>query len=480
MSSTPRPRPTRPPLREFWTDLPREGRLLLTVVAFQFIGTGLVLPFWVVYLHEVRGFPLGTVGLLMALLPAAGFVIVAPGGAWIDRFGARRTMLVSLAAASIGEVVMVFASTVPVAVVGLWLVGSSFGLSWPASQSLVASVVPSGIRQRYFGMNFALLNLGIGVGGIVGGFLADVHRTWTFQQMYGVEAASYLPAMVLLLGPLRHVGGPATAPSGTTGTDAADHAAAGAPQAPAAGYLDVLRRPAVVPLTVLSFAASFVGYAQLNAGMPAYARAVSQVSTRGLGLAFAANTLVIVVLQLLVLQRIEGRRRTRLVVVMAGIWGVSWLLLGASSLVPASLGATLLVAGCASTFALGETLMQPSLPAMVNDMAPDHLRGRYNAVTSVGFQAASVAGPPAAGLLVGHHLGSVWIGTLLVGLLVVSVVSVRWVEPTLTDRANGLPHEADGRTGEEAEVGAPPGSTTAPPPAPPTLAAEPAGDDGVR
>ena len=44
--------------------------------------------------------------------------------------------------------------------------------------------------------------------------------------------------------------------------------------------------------------------------MPAFARAVGDVSTRGLGLAFAANTLVIVVLQLVVLQRIEGRRRT--------------------------------------------------------------------------------------------------------------------------------------------------------------------------
>jgi MFS family permease len=473
MRTTRRPRDTRPPLREFWTDLPREGRLLLTVVAFQFIGTGLVLPFWVVYLHEVRGFPLETVGLLMALLPAAGFVIVAPGGAWIDRFGPRLTMLVSLAAACVGELVMVFASTIPVAVVGLCLVGSSFGLSWPASQSLVASVVPSGIRQRYFGMNFALLNLGIGVGGIVGGFLADVHRTGTFQVMYGVEAASYVPAMVLLLGPLRHVGGPAGTPA--TASPGRPDEAGEAGEASPVGYLDVLRRPAVVPLTVLSFAASFVGYAQLNAGMPAYARAVSQVSTRGLGLAFAANTLVIVVLQLFVLQRIEGHRRTRLVVVMAGIWAGSWLLLGASSLVPATVGATLLVAGCASTFALGETLMQPSLPAMVNDMAPDHLRGRYNAVTSVGFQAASVAGPPAAGFLVGHHLGSVWIGTLMVGLLVVSVVSVRWVEPALTDRANGLP------SGEEAAVGtAPPGSSTAPPPTPPTLPHESSPDGAVR
>ena len=425
MSTTTTTRCTRPRLRDFWRDLPREGRDLLAVVAFQFIGTGLVLPFWVVYLHEIRGFRLDTVGLLMGLFSAAGFVVVGPGGALIDRVGPRLTMLASLVMACLGELVMAFATTLPLAVVGLSLVGSSFGLSWPSAQSLIASIVPSPIRQRYFGMNFALLNLGIGVGGVLGGLVADVHRPVTFQAMYLAEAASYLPAMVLLLGPLRHVGGASCRPT---------HGAAG----DQVGYLALLRRPAVVSLTVLSFATSFVGYAQLNAGMPAFARAVSEVSTRGLGWAFAANTLVIVLLQLAVLQRIEGRRRTRVVVVMAVVWALAWLLLEGSSLVPGTLRATLLVAGCASVFALGETLMQPSLPAMVNDMAPDHLRGRYNAVTSVGFQAASVAGPPVAGLLVGHGLGSAWIGLLIGGLVVVCVVSVRWVEPQLTPAANGI------------------------------------------
>ena len=421
----------RPPLRDFWRDLPREGRYLLAVVAFQFIGTGLVLPFWVVYLHEIRGFGLDSVGLLMGLLSAAGFLVVGPGGALIDRVGPRRTMLASLVMSCVGELVMAFATTLPAAVVGLSLVGASFGLSWPSSQSLVASIVPSPIRQRYFGMNFALLNLGIGIGGVAGGLVADVHRPLTFQLMYVVESASYVPAMVLLLGPLRHAGGPARRPAQV------------GPAAPV-GYLSLLRRPAVLSLTMLSFATAFVGYAQLNAGMPAYARAVSEVSTRGLGWAFAANTLVIVALQLVVLRRIEGRRRTRVVVVMSLLWAAAWLLLAGSSLVPGTVGATLLVAGCASVFALGETLMQPSLPAMVNDMAPDHLRGRYNAVTSVGFQAASVAGPPVAGFLVGRGLGSVWIGLLLGGLVLVAVISLRWVEPQLTPIALGLRADAAG------------------------------------
>lgn len=418
------PQPRRPPLRDFWNDLPREGRLLLTVVAFQFIGTGLVLPFWVVYLHEIRDFGLDTTGLLLALLPAAGFVIVTPAGVFIDRVGARTAMVASLVLTGVGQAVMAFADTVPLAVTGLWLVGSGFGMSWPASQSMVAAVVPSAIRQRYFGMNFALLNLGIGIGGIIGGFYADVDRPVTFQIMYLVEACSYLPALALLLGPLRGVAG-APEPS-------AEHTAGRK-----TGYVAVLRRPGVAALTALSFMSAFVGYAQLNSGMPAYARAISEISTRGLGWAFAANTIVIVLLQLVVLQRIEGRRRTRVVVVMAVIWAVSWSLLATTSLIPGTLGATLLVAACASVFALGETLLQPTIPAMVNDMAPDHLRGRYNAVTSAGFQAASVTGPPVAGLLIDRGMSLTWLAILLVGLVLVVVVALRWVEPQLTPRANG-------------------------------------------
>ena len=122
-------------------------------------------------------------------------------------------------------------------------------------------------------------------------------------------------------------------------------------------------------------------------------------------------------LQLVVLQRIEGRRRTRVIAVMGVVWALSWLLLGFSGLVPGTLGATLLVAACASVFAFGETLLQPTIPALVNDLAPDHLRGRYNALSSGSFQLAAVIAPPISGILIGHALGNVYIGLLIVGCL---------------------------------------------------------------
>ncbi|MEX0426592.1 MFS transporter [Nocardioides sp. DS6] len=424
--STP-PAPARPSLLSFWSDLPREGRMLLSIVVLEFLGSGLVLPFAVVYLHDVRAFSLSTAGLLLGLPPLVGFLVVGPGGALIDRIGARRMLAATLTTMLASDVVLAFATTVPVAAIALVLNGLAFGTSFPAAQTLIASVIPPGMRQRYFGVNFTLLNLGIGLGGLVGGVLVDVHHAWTFQLVYLGDAASYLPGLVLLLGPLRHV--------------------AGRPErsrdVPKAGYREVLTKPAVPTLLLLTFVSSFVGYSQLNAGMTAFATSISQVSTRALGFAFAGNTAIIVLLQLVVMQRIEGRRRTRVVAVMGLVWAVSWLLLGLSGMVPGTIAATLLVVACATVFGLGETLLQPTVPAIVNELADDHLRGRFNALNAACFQLPAIIAPPIAGALVGAHLGWVYVALLTAGCLLVGAVSVTRLEPQLTPEVNGQRPQPD-------------------------------------
>jgi len=414
--------PAPPTLRSFWHDLPREGRLLLSIVAIEFIGTGLVLPFAVVYLHQVRGFSLGTSGALLAIPPLLGFAIVGPGGALIDRIGARRVLLATLLLVMAGEAVLSMASHVWIAALGLVLAGLGQGLAWPSSQTLVASVIPDGQRQRYFGVNFTLLNLGIGIGGIVGGVFVDVHHLWTFQSIYLADAVSYVPAFVLLLVPLRHVAG------------RPEHH----PDVPKASYREVLRRPAVPTLLLLTFCSAFVGYAQLNTGMPAFATSVGRVSTHVLGFAFAFNTAVIVVLQLLVLQRIEGRRRTRVIAVMGAVWALSWLCLGVSGMLPGRVLAAVLVCAMASIFAFGETLLQPTVPAIVNDLADDRVRGRFNALNSASFQLPSMIAPPIAGALIGSGNGWLYIGILVVGCGVLGWLAIVRLEPQLSARVNGV------------------------------------------
>jgi len=68
-----------------------------------------------------------------------------------------------------------------------------------------------------------------------------------------------------------------------------------------------------------------------------------------------------------------------------------------------------IVAICLSTavFALGETLSAPIMPSLVNDLAPGHLRGRYNAVQSVTWGVSGALGPAIAGVMLGA--GAMWL-----------------------------------------------------------------------
>jgi MFS family permease len=415
-----------PSLVSFWNDLPRDGKFLLSTVAIETLGTGLVLPFGFIYLHEVRGFTIETAGSLLAVPAIAGMAVVGPAGAFIDRLGARRIILAGMAAQMLGNVLLAFSATPLMSALSMGLLGAAGGIFWPGFNAMIGAVVPSGIRQRYFGINFTLVNLGIGLGGVLAGSIVNVHRPGTFVAIYLGNAFSFLAPLAVLVGPLRHVSGKV------------DHPVSELDGSPVqTSYLDVLRDKAMVPVAALTFLSAFVGYAQTEAGFTAYARLVGGVSTRTIGYAFAANTVTIVLLQLLVLQRIEGRRRTRVILVLSALWSVSWLMTGFSGLLPGTPSADALIIGGMAMFALGETLLQPTIPAITNDLSPDHLRGRYNAVMAGAFQLAAITGPVVTGVMLGARFNVEFIGLLILGCALMSLIAIA-VEHRISAQANGI------------------------------------------
>lgn len=429
--SAPTPRPT---LASFWHDLPREGRLLLSTVIVDALGIGFVLPFGVIYLHEVRGMPLPTVGVLLALPAAVALALLGPIGTVIDRYGPRRLQIAALCLNIAGSLVLAVAETPARAAAAFTLFGMGQAVFWPASQSLVAAVVPSRIRQRYYGTSFTVLNLGIGVGGLTSGLFVSAAHPWTFQAIYLANAVSFLAPLCVLAIPLRHVGNTVRHPDPDEQTREASEAGAAGPPG---SYRLVLRDRTYRRFLLVVFVSAFVGYAQFEAGWTAYARTVAEASTRLIGVAFAVNTATIVLLQLVVIQRIEGHRRTRVLMLMSAVWAASWSVMGLAGLVPGSVVASILLAASMAVFALGETFLSPVVPAITNDLAPAHLRGRYNAVGSMVFQVAAIVGPVTAGFLLGNRLAAVFVGVLLVGCAAMVAV-LRRLERVITEEANGV------------------------------------------
>src|SRR2546423_1396491 len=59
-------------------------------------GNGIVLPFLIIYLHNVRGIPLGLAGLAAAVNSVAGLASGFLAGSLADRLGPKRVLIASL------------------------------------------------------------------------------------------------------------------------------------------------------------------------------------------------------------------------------------------------------------------------------------------------------------------------------------------------------------------------------------------------
>src|SRR6201987_5001469 len=91
--------------------LPGELWVVELGIFLNALGWGAVLPFEVIYLHDGRGFSLGTAGLVVGAL-TGGAVIAAPGaGPLIDRFGARTVVAGAGFALAVGYAGLPFAQT---------------------------------------------------------------------------------------------------------------------------------------------------------------------------------------------------------------------------------------------------------------------------------------------------------------------------------------------------------------------------------
>lgn len=399
-------------LKALIPELPQRAWVVLSGDAFSAIGHGLVLPFLIVYLHRVRDFELETAALMISGSALVGVIGAPFAGALVDRIGPRRALIGSLALSACASLSLAFVTEVWHGFVATGLLGLGPAAFWPSIQSLLSTVVEPHQRSSVFSVHYMMLNAGIGLGGITGGLIADISSTFSFQLLYFFDAVTYLPFIALLLWMLRGVGGRLERARTDEGTAKV-------------GYLAVLKDRVFLRVWALMAMLVTIGYSQLESGFPAYATGDGGIGTRALGLAFAANTAVIVVSQLLVLKRLEGHRRTRSIGLMTLLWGSAW---GVAVISGAVLDELVGAAGFVLTamlFALGETMMSPTIPAIVNDLAPEQLRGRYNAVHSLAWSAGHIVGPAMAGFLLGRALGEEFFIGLVVACVGVGAYALR-------------------------------------------------------
>jgi len=145
---------------------------------------------------------------------------------------------------------------------------------------------------------------------------------------------------------------------------------------------------------------------------------------------------VIVLGQIFVINRLEGRSRIKLLSLVSFIWAGSWLLIGFSvSLEPT---ATFILAAIGiGIFALGEMIWSSVGPTLTNELAPEHLRGRYNSVDGLVWVFAGAAGPAISGIMLQFELVFAWIALIVVGQVFGGLLALR-LKRVLTPSQDGL------------------------------------------
>lgn len=290
---------------------------------------------------------------------------------------------------------------------------------------MLSRLVGEDQRERVFGIQFMLLNLGIGVGGLIAGFVVNVHRPLTFSRLYLADALTFVVYSAVLASVRGH-GGPVREPDGD-GADA---------RTGRGGYAQVLRDRAMVRLVVVSLVLLASGYGALDVGYPVFSTQILDQAARVVAFGFVGNTAVIVIGQMLAIRFVAGRSRSRLVGLVGIIWASSWLLIGLAAGVHSAQARIVLVLLSPAVFAVGETIFQPVVPALANDLAPEHLRGRYNAMASVTWNLAGMIGPALAGILLGGGRPGLWVAAVTGGCLLGAAGTI-WLGRALTAAQDG-------------------------------------------
>ncbi|HZC28932.1 MAG TPA: MFS transporter, partial [Gaiellaceae bacterium] len=372
-------------------ELPRAVWILQAGGLANFFGNGIVIPFLIIYLHNVRGVSLGAAGAVAAVNSAGALVSGFAAGTLSDRVGPRRILMGALLvmAASISFFPLIrtawhaFALSIAL--------GLGSGAFWPSQSSLLTSLTGLSRRHAAFGLQRVSMNLGIALGGLTGGFIASTSHPHTFTVLFLLDALTFV-AYVVVLSALR-----------SPESEAHEHA-----REPGT-YAGVVRDRVfmrVVLLNALFMAAAMSIMVEL---LPPFAKNHAHVTERGIGILWFIPSLVITLAQLPVTKLVEGRRRMRLLALMGLVWAAAELIVLVAGWRLEAAAATAVMGFAVALFALGECLHGAIHAPLAADLAQPGTLGRYMAFSSQSWQVGWIVGPGLGGVVLQYAPDALWL-----------------------------------------------------------------------
>jgi MFS family permease len=260
---------------------------------------------------------------------------------------------------------------------------------------MMVDVVPDRDRVRAYSLNYWAINLGFASAAVLAGFAAQFDYLLLFVVDAGTTLITALISLIFL----------AETRPGRTAQPVPGRPARGGP-----GLGAVFRDRVFLSFVALNFFVVLVIMQHMST-LP-IAMTADGLSPATFGWVIAVNGLMIVAGQLFVPKLIDGHDRTRMLALATLVMGVGFGL-------NAFAGTVALYALSVVIWTLGEMLQTPSNAALIAELSPSALRGRYQGVNSLSWSAGSALAPIVGGF-VQQHLGStvLWLSCAGIGVVV--------------------------------------------------------------
>jgi MFS family permease len=390
------------------TGLSRPVLILQAGNALNYFGYGLILPFEIIYLHQIRGFSTSTAGLVLAATMGTAAIATPPTGALLDRYSAKAIVVAGTLASAIGYAGFAYVHRPWQAFACSIVSGAGLGAAGTANRVLIITLVKPEQRAASVALARVAGNFGIGSGATVAGFIvASAQRLSSFQILYFFDAVTFAGFALIVLAavPIPRAG-IVTAATDANGT----------------GFRAVARDRLFLIVIVANIVLIVVGHVFFSNILPPFARTHTPVGPGAIGIIFLVNTSFVVIAQIPAVRVVARMRRTHAFAAASALFAVSLLAVLPATLIHSELAATSLLVGVAIVFAIGECAHIVVLGPLVADMAPAHLLGRYMSLYGLTFTISLALGPAIGGLLLQTSPDAVWWGGALAAVLAGAVL----------------------------------------------------------
>ena len=384
------------------TGLSRPVLILQAGDALNYFGYGLILPFEIIYLHQVRGFSTATAGLVLAATMGTSAIVTPPTGALLDRFSAKAVVVAGSLATALGYAGFAFVDRPWQAFACSIVGGAGLGAAGTANRTLMVRLITPDQRVAAFALNRVAGNFGIGLGASAAGLIVSFGQGLrSFQILYFFDAVTSAGFALIVLASIPGLRSETVTATGTNGT----------------GFRAVARDRIFVTVIALNIVLVVVGHTFFSNILSPFAKAHTPVGPAAIGIVFLVNTFFIVIVQIPAVRVVARMRRTHAFAVTSALFALSLLAVLPATLIHSELAAASLLVGVAIVFALGEVVHILVLGPLVSDMAPAHLLGRYLSLYSLTFTLSLALGPAIGGLLLQNSPDAIWWGGALAAVL---------------------------------------------------------------